>query len=259
MADGQPFAPEVWAFYLEADRGPPTSIREVQQACRREGLPEPKLCKLIRIVRTSGRVLTVVSPADAKGLYRVLHTQLVAVLATVPAVVLTDPGRRPDEDGAVPLKRYCWYKGFYGDLGHQPVATALSAFATWRSEVRCAGERDPRCLPLHLFDPENDCDLDSAAGVQRFERLRGRPTGLRDCRGAPWPRDHTNHGGREREHVAGVEISLGMHWDMQADRREERLPAIDEVYRIARGGHVNVYPNAVIRGGKGARRRPVAP
>lgn len=173
-------------------------------------------------------------------------------------VVLNDPDRRPDEDGVVPLGRFVRYKAYFARINQENVGDHFAAFLRWSTVSACSSERDARVLPLHLFDYETDWgDLGTPEGIMRFERMRGRPAERRDCRGLPWHVDRARHGGREREQVAGLELSRGLHWDVENGRGRSRIPTPLGAFEMRPRAHVNVAPNGTVRPGAGVRYRRI--
>lgn len=253
------FEREIWSLRSRQGRpgSAPAAIVELRRQSASLGLQMIERY-FERRRRPRGRVVTCLSGEDAFNLYRHLHLRRVAVFVLDDGVVLNDPDRRPDEDGVVPLRRFVRYKAYFARIDVGNVAHHLEAFLRWSAVPGCGSERDARVLPLHLFDHETDwADLDTPEGIRRFEMMRGRSSQRHDCRGLPWRVDLARHGGREREQVAGLELSRGLHWDVENGAVKSRIPTPLGAYEMRPRAHVNVAPNGSVRAGAGVRHRRI--
>jgi hypothetical protein len=123
------------------------------------------------------------------------------------------------------------------------VARLVADHATWCATIACAGDDDPRVLPLHAFSTDEDWpDLESDAAVAAFRKRYGRPRSRTDASGRTWNKPYGGgmHGWGTAT-VAGCTLSRGMHWDVDQEGRGKFL-APHEVWEFGAGAHLNVGP-----------------
>lgn len=138
--------------------------------------------------------------------------------------------------------------------------TPVNRFAEWCESADVEDEHDPRCLPFHVFAGEGEArQLASMAGRTAFQRTYG-PGSLRtDGEARYWSQAKGRHGGQEPQQVAGCLLTHGFHWDVEPKRATAKVLTTNAVWEVQPRGHVNVYPNAVIRGGRRGRCRRLWP
>lgn len=242
-------------------------------APRRRGHEDPPVCRQIRVecdqrdwahrlvraeVRTNsaGKSVALLGPELALNLYQRAHRVRLGVLALADVYVRLNPTRHVlDERWLSRLSRLVRYKAFHARVGSGDLRGTIEQFEAWTTSQDMRSERDPRVLPLHTFCPGTDCSsLDKARGLAEFDAQFGPPT-RRVCeQGMNWTPDPSHHGGREPQHVAGLALTPGLHWDVVRNRGSGHLLSLVDVWEVARDGHLNVYPNGFVRPSKGARR-----
>ena len=218
-------------------------------------------CPTRRARDRRGRPLDLIEADDAAAPYKRMHRAQVGVLLAREASVRADPSTRwTSENDVVAIQRYVRYKAFFAriDLGRfeETYPQQLAQFEQWCGETACEGIADPRCFPLHVFSPSVDqVDLGSGCGRQRFLETYGPGPPQTHRRRLRWRRG-PNHG-RDRLHVAGLELPRGFHWDVAREGPHGgaiRVVTAREVWEVKRGGYLNIYPDAYIRGGRESRR-----
>jgi hypothetical protein len=204
--------------------------------------------------REQGRHYDLMEPWDAHELYQVAHKNRVGVFLMGSARVLLDPTARLSKRNSVALDGFVRYKAFFGRLNTRDnPQPEMHSFKVWMSSPSCSGERDARCLPLHVFSPNRDwLNLHDTAVIQSFDGSHG-PAALRtDHSGHTWVPAKALHG-HDVLLVAGTELRAGFHWDVEASRTAARLTTSIEVWKFARTAYCNVYPNATVRNGQSAK------
>jgi len=209
--------------------------------------------------KNSGRTLHLLQPQDAGDLYRVAHRHPTVVVQIGPAEVRLDPSAPPSARNTISLARFVRYKAFFQPLGRPKVGLDVGGFLhdfdVWRSVGACDGERDARCIPLHVFSPSREwADLHDAAGVKLFEERHGRPNSRRDNELREWNSPNALHG-LEAMTIAGTRLRSGFHWDVVSSDGAGRLCTSTEVWGFTRGSYCNVYPDAAVRQGQRRGRR----
>ena len=163
----------------------------------------------------------------------------------------------------VTLRQFIRYKAFHCRIDPNKLIESLERsavrFKSWIDTTRCDGEGDPRCLPFHVFKTDlEEYDLDTPAGRRGFARRYGQQGNRTDGNGIRWERPVARQmHGQPVLQVAGRTLTRGFHWDVTSSRRKSKswtLATTSEEWEIERNGHVNVYPNAQIRGSKASRR-----
>lgn len=201
-----------------------------------------------RALGESARRYRVLEPLDAFQLYRAAHRGPTAVYQLRQTQVLKDPSAGPERKNVVSLARFVRYKAaFVAASVELPWPDAISGVDAWLDSTSCTGENDARCLPLNTFSPTTDWPgLDE--DQDDFDLVHGKGGHRTDERLRLWPKDRHHHG-RDVDTVAGYELQRGFHWDVQAARSASSLWNAKDVWRLDRDGHLNVYPDATIRGG----------
>jgi hypothetical protein len=186
------------------------------------------------------------------GLYREAHVVPLAVLALRKPVVALLEGQvdhRRNRTMATLLR----YKAFYRFVDGTSATSAFVDATGWCNSTNCDGVLDPRAIPLHAFCPDDDRqDLSTLTGRRAFDQTY-RYAGVRhDFERREWQRgpDHT----RIAHTVAGFAFPVGFHWDVQSKRHRTRIWTGDSEWRIERGGHLNVAPDASARQGSRSKR-----
>lgn len=198
-------------------------------------------------------------PPDAEQLYRLTHRDRVLVLGFGAIYVRRDPSRQPVvRRAALTLDTFVAHKADYTLVRHDGgVRRALDEFIAAEGRINCAGDDDPRCLPLHIFAVDRDwASLETSRGRAAFDSRHGGPRSRLDSASARWDRaDRRAFHGTPILTVAGRALAPGMHWDVASDRRRVRLYTTKVIWEIARDrGYLNVYPDGYVRPGGGVRR-----
>lgn len=211
----------------------------------------------------TGRRLQVMEPRDSGDLYRLMHRNPTAVIQIGQPTVSLDPSNSPSERNSISLERFVRYKAFFRMLGREGprinVAYFLSGFQDWRQCRACEGERDARCIPLHVFSPSREWkNLHDVKGVKAFESCHGEASRRVDDKDRDWKPPNALHG-QEVAIIAGARLRSGFHWDVVSSRGDGRLCTSTEIWRFSRGSYCNVYPDAAVRRGQhqGGRARRV--
>jgi hypothetical protein len=121
----------------------------------------------------------------------------------------------------------------------------LESFGAWLNAIGCEGERDPRCLPLHVFKTQGH-DLNLPAGRAAFDSAHGSGAERSDGDRRKWSLTPHDYHGQETLSVAGRELRQGFHWDVEPGRNTTTIVTTKEVWKVDR--YVNVYPDAHVRG-----------
>ena len=231
----------------------------IESACRSKGWSFT--LRLTTRTRTSeGRPLGLVKREDATNLYKRMHRVRVGVWQIGKADVPANPRQMIITRDFVRLSRFVRYKAFHFAISKEGAAAQLpssvDAFVDWLRRVDCNGEGDPRCLPFHVFKSKvNTDDLDTQTGRRRFAGEHGSQSLRTDGKGLRWKRPDGPYHGREVLQIAGRELATGFHWDVSDSASGQNITTTSDVWDIGRNGHVNVYPDAHIRGGRSSRRR----
>lgn len=199
----------------------------------------------------SNRRLHLLGGWDAADLYEAAHQAEVAVIQVgETARVMPHPRKEPSLDRAVNVEDFIRHKAFFAAVSPRlSYEDAFDQFALTLGVIECDGERDPRCLPMHVFAPRHDhskCPLTDADAVKREY---GPPNGMKDPRGRAWERPKGRHGGGPLR-IRGAEIAAGFHWDVGSGRNNSELTTTTEIWALPPGGYVNVTPDASVRRGQ---------
>lgn len=241
---------QVYLFYHQKDRDSSRRLRDrvADQCAERNWRFSPTPFQPHR--NPCGRLIPLIQADVASGLYRLCHRTRIAtlVLSADPRVPL-----HPRVHDALrynrhmPLRRFvaykcCWYKLPSEDADD----TWAGVFRGWCGRVECENERDPRCLPFHVFDGQGQ-DLDTATGLTRFDGKYGTSDRVDESR-TSWRLNPRDYHGQETLAVAGCSLPTGAHWDV--------LPLSKRIFYAPGGvwdiqGHCNVYPDAHFRSGSG--------
>lgn len=192
------------------------------------------------------------TPGDAHQLYKRVHRERLLVVAFTTIFVRRDPSRDPAvRREALELSSFVEHKAVYELVRGVPsVSEAFDRFAALRAKVACDGEGDARCLPLHVFTTDRLWpELVDDEGRRKFRRRHGGPREWTDDRDRLWARaERRAFHGREVLEIMGCQLGAGMHWDVSMGRGSaSRVTTANEVWKLAKRGYVNVYPDGHIR------------
>ncbi len=232
------------AFYLAQERGIVILTRRTKRHIIEGGPDAQKRFELLE-------------PRDAGDLYRAMHRRHILVFALGACFVRSDPSESPTRQRhARRLEDYVRYKATYGlARGPSDPATILATFISRQVAGGCSDSRDPRVLPLHVFDNSRVWkDLDDDAGASKFASTYGGNVRRIDANGRTWTASPVGHG-QDSLIVSGFALPQGFHWDVQRGKATERLTTCHEVWKLKASGYANVYPDAYVRVGKNCGRR----
>ncbi len=262
----------VWFILTEKPSEDQDALRGAGERAA-EGLGFDLLVRRSSLQRVQGgedkdRPYRTLSPRDARDLYQDAHLRPCLVLATHSCHVRTDPSRDPATlRQLAPLGRFVEHKCAYAlTRGASAVRDAVAAFTAWPPPGACAGQQDPRVLPMHVFEPsEVGTSLNNDDETGRFDRRYGLRSGSRtDGGGHSWQQATAMHGAvgpaRAQLTVAGTALQQGFHWDVQRGRGRSRIVSESEVWLLDRkNAYLNAYPNGYLRGERQFGARPVWP
>lgn len=251
-------SPEVWVFCPEGPLTGATApiLDATEGECKKRNWIYKR--RSVRLSKTAlpRRSLYLVDAGDAIELYRRIHRTRVAILS------IQEPGRpgpllctrqmayEPLRIGALTsLRQYGMYKAFFRRLIDKRHPTRWAgSFEHWSNVVECEGRHDPRCLPLHIFEPNVGFrrGLQSAVGRADFELQHRSGNDRRDIEGRIWAGSGPDHG-IEALAIAGRTLENGFHWDVSNQGRAEiTIHTPNETWRIRE--YVNIYPDGKLRG-----------
>lgn len=245
----------VWVFYPRG-RGRPAAWSEIKAVCEVNGW---KLTTRRTIFRKSPRFgsIPLVNPEDAFSLYKAMHHDRVCVLSIqFPRESGPFVCRRPNTTYCLTshtvfsLREYCRNKAFFRRIydGSAHPLRWVGGFKYWCSHVHCDSLQDPRVLPLHVFEARDGAprrmlhrrNHSAFLEEHRFE------SGLKDLVGAVWRRADVRHS-HVPQVVAGFPLPVGFHWDV-SPRGHQVVRIYNPLREWLIRKHVNVAPNATIRG-----------
>lgn len=239
---------EVWLLFDDSLK---TSTKILRLAARRgaieRGWTFQERPASQRKIKTSGRTRAILSPDDATHLYARLHRSRVCVLLAGHVWVATHPDFESAcrNDLFVRVQSFCRYKGIVLRLNDQTTDSWPGFLDSWSNSVACEGERDPRCLPLHVFK-SSQCELDSVEGRAAFDSKHGSGAQRSDDGARRWRLTPHSFHGTDQLQVAGCQLRAGCHWDVEPGGRSTTIVTTREIWRVDR--YVNVYPDACVRG-----------
>jgi hypothetical protein len=238
-------------------------LQVVNEIGETAALPEPKVFRAdtrpFVEVGEGSRKVNVLRAQDAGAIYRSAHSSAVLVITSKTVRFLLDPRKDPANPRTVCLPGSA--------LRHKALVLTASDPQSLRADLAsissphpCGieGLRDPRILPLHLFDrPDESSRLESSAGRVQFiaEYRRGRAwLGPRaDWQDASPQARHGIDRHSAASFVSGWQVPSGHHWDVQSARGTD-LIGFDSVWHLSREGYMNVFPNGKLNGGRRSRR-----
>jgi hypothetical protein len=238
---------DVYLFFHRGDLGATSALRRhVEDVCEKRGWHY--FARSVSTIRTGeGRTIPLVARDVAAGLYPRAHRSRVATL-----VVGRDPvvSLHPSKEESlwsrwhVPLRRFLEYKSCWIRIPNDATNDSwIGAFAGWSERVECESDHDPRCLPFHVFSGDGRA-LQVADRRRAFDDRYGSGSRRVDEMDSEWTLNPREYHGMESLHVAGYTLRKGCHWDVVAE--EWRICTPGGVWRVK--GHVNIYPDAYVRG-----------
>jgi hypothetical protein len=200
-----------------------------------------------------GRPYDLIEPRHAAEAYTAAHRSRVLVLSTGTCFIRRNPSVNPGRrDDLVSIESFIRYKAAFGMIRNlRDVTRIIGEFAGWPSEDACSGSRDPRILPLHIFDNKNDWpDLDQPSQIAVFISTFGSPTLRTDPVGRSWTQSSVFHG-RDVLSIAGYRLNRGFHWDVKRGGGRERIFTAHEVWKLTnKNAYCNIYPDGYVRKGQ---------
>ncbi len=262
-AGGGPSRPptgvDVWLFYPEPRAADTRATRlAIRALCKeREWGYQERPAKFQRL---DSRPVHLVAPVDAHALYRRLHRVDVACLVMDSADVCI----RPDVSGPSCLRhlrtmrQLTLHKSFYYRYvpGTIDPAAWVDGFESWRTQVGCDGDHDPRSLPLHVFAVASTEHIEWPAttkGRADFDGRYGAGARRTDSEDHLWVINRHDFHGREVLQIAGHRLQQGVHWDVQpVDGRPIKVHSLVELWETS--SYLNVYPDSCFRGTGSSKR-----
>jgi len=212
------------------------------------------------------RRISVLTPTDAHIMFLDLLERETIVLSEGDIYVLLNPMKDPPRKlDCVSLADFVGEKGRFvtvTDEGSDIVDLAKSALQTAIDVDPVADVNDPRILPMHVFlNSRPFPQLTSSEQREKF-RQRYRKSGRVwvDGNDNAWELPHPNqwHASPQSNdadvRICSFLVPHGLHWDVGNTRAASTLATTSEVWRIDRGGYVNVYPNEKVRGFASSRK-----
>lgn len=203
------------------------------------------------------RPIDVMNPVDAYELYQGIHRARSCVMSRGSIYILKDPRRDPPtQRDCIPLSEYVCHKAAFDVLVDErdPIKSAERMLS--QSPSDCSELRDPRIIPLHVFDGAvRSSELLTSDGREKFRRayqIRGGH--LTSPSAGMWAQAdaHARHGG-EALHVGDYTLPAGFHWDVSSGRKSAVVVNSKHAWKVDRDGYVNTYPDAYIRAGSNSR------
>jgi hypothetical protein len=233
-------------FHLE-DRKATSALRKhVAELCQSRDWQY--LARSVPTIRTpAGRPIPLVARDVAAGLYPRAHRSRIAtlVLGGDPRVPLHPIEAEVLRFGRhIPLRRFVEYKSCWIRIPNDPTNDSwVGEFSSWSARVECESDHDPRCLPFHVFSGDGS-NLHYPAGRRTFDDRYGSGVQRVDESGSRWLLNPHDYHGTEQLQVAGYELRKGCHWDVTAEQWRISTPV--GAWQV--NGHVNIYPDAHVRG-----------
>ena len=247
---------QVWLFI-------PDNENVEQRVLRQEVDQEAKSRDWTLVVRTArqckvtggpeqGRPYLLVEPRDAGDVYAAMHRHRTLVLATAACSVRRDPSARPvPYRHMVNISSFVLYKSSFGVVrGPNDARRFMERFEDWPAADSCDGPRDPRVLPLHIFDDTAEwLRLDEPSQVDDFAREFGPANSRRDAKGRSWDQASVLHGS-DSLRVAECLLAQGFHWDVIRRFGAEHVFTTHEIWRLYnKNSYCNIYPDGYVRAG----------
>ncbi|MGC0337916.1 hypothetical protein RKD20_002950 [Streptomyces sp. SLBN-8D4] len=234
-------------------------IRKIMEAkCKTEGAEFiVRRTELVKVAGgpNSGRPFNLVRIEHARDLYTQIHRIPVLAMSNIGCFIRRDPSSVP-----VRKKQLISLEGFVRYKAHFRIFRSPAECARFVDELgqlkasHCATDvHDPRMLPLHIFDAEQEWEhLEDEAQLRDFRSLfGGGSTRLDRCR-REWAKAKAMHGG-DALRVNSVEIPKGYHWDVTRRNGDERITTTHEVWKLpGSGSYCNIYPDGYVRPGQGS-------
>lgn len=233
------------------------SLAALRAAANEHGIPVSEV-KVKEVKGVEGRVFPLIPAKDIAGLYRRAHRARTAVVALSGAKVLLDISEKPSNRGCITLERFVAHKCAYFLVTRpEEVDGVFVQLLSWMDDVFCDGFRDPRCLPMAIFEKKSEYSLDTHDQRRRFvvgHRAHRRTNALSDAVGRIWEvgPNHT----RDLLQVAGCTLPIGAHWDVQAARKSVIVTGWER-WELPGKGYANIHPDALVRGGEATRTHPL--
>jgi hypothetical protein len=149
------------------------------------------------------------------------------------------------------LQRFIEYKSFIRlcdentQFSSEWAEQITASFADRAVATECEGERDPRCLPLHVFKNSMQHALGTSDGRIRFDKAYGNGQERIDDEKRGWRLKPHEYHGQEELHVRGKQLRPGFHWDVQPGGDSTLVVTTAQVWKVK--GYINVYPDSNLR------------
>ena len=211
-----------------------------------------KTYRLRRVKDGKPGSILVMDALDATALYRALHRDDCAVVQVgTKALVPLHPKYPSEEHHAATLEKFVRYKAVFERVnGRVTPEAAVESIATLLVERGCESARDPRCLPMHVFDPAHDHAACPLTDLAKVKSRYGGPQARTDAKLRKWSPARGSAHGNDELRVRGYQLQRGFHWDVSAGRNESELITTSEIWRMPSTSYLNVSPDANVRGGQ---------
>jgi len=244
--------PELWAVYPSRFGSRFADARQLlRTSCNARGWQFQE--RPSNLVRPPGQTLDVLKGLDATEIYRRAHRAHVGVVVFAPTFVCLHPVENEalSKKLIARLQRFLEYKCFVR-LCDQNTAYSnawadelMGALADYAANLECDGERDPRCLPLHVFKNSQQYDLRNVAGRTQFDIEYGNGQRRIDDEERTWRLVPRLFHGQEALHVRGTQLRQGLHWDVEPNGDSTLIITTAQVWKVK--GYINVYPDSHLR------------
>jgi len=188
----------------------------------------------------------------ATKMYRNLHRRRCAVVQIgTKARIPLDPRFPKFSNKTMSLETFVFNKTIFVRVNNnEGPADVVPKIALALKKVACTGERDPRCLPMHLFNPKFSDERFPMPDLDIIDDEDGAPKSRLDWKGRLWMISRPPYHGQEILEVNGKELQKGFHWDVKAQKNPTELISTSEIWQMPPKSYLNVYPDAAIRGGQ---------
>ncbi len=241
-------SPLVWHVALPSSG----NQRTIERTARSHGW-EFTSVDCVHLTSSQGRKAYILGRRDATKVYAEMHRRPVAVVYDGAVHVRTDPSKRFHHKWLISIHRFCRYKAFAKSLKSNNALQWDNDFIDWMSSASCDDTNDPRILPFHMFDFQQQLDLDTKDSRKRFKQIYRSGPSLRDGSSRRWSYANTGRRhGREPQTVRGLLLPTGFHWDVNAGK-QCTIRASDSVWKVSPNGYINVYADGHVRVGDHCR------
>lgn len=205
------------------------------------------------VAKPPGKTLEILRGPDTTEIYRRAHRVHIGVVIFSPTFVCLHPDEKEalNKNQIARLQTFLAYKCFVRLCDDSTVFSAewadeiATAFLTHSAAIHCEGERDPRCLPLHVFKNSGNLALGTPSGRSQFDAQYGNGQKRTDSNKRGWELSPHLFHGTEDLHVAGRQLRTGYHWDVTPGGDSTLIVTTSQMWKVR--GYINVYPDSNLR------------